>query len=67
MSVKNEGVYLYDGKELKNYTKEEGLLSHGIMNIFEDSKGKIWCGGLLGLFRLDGNRFVNVTREGPWE
>ena len=67
ISVKHEGIYKYDGNSLTNYSKKDGLLSNGIMTIFEDSKSRIWCGGVLGIYRLDGNRFVNITREGPLE
>lgn len=32
----------------------------------EDKRGRLWCGFSGGLFRLDGERFVHVPREGPW-
>lgn len=37
-----------------------------VQEIFEDRDGALWFGCSGGLFRLEGERFVNVTREGPW-
>jgi ligand-binding sensor domain-containing protein len=37
-----------------------------VQEIFEDRDGVLWFGCSGGLFRLEGERFVNVTREGPW-
>jgi ligand-binding sensor domain-containing protein len=38
-----------------------------VQEIFEDRDGVLWFGCSGGLFRLEGDRFVNVTREGPWK
>lgn len=38
-----------------------------VQEIFEDRDGVLWFGCSGGLFRLEGERFVNVTREGPWK
>ena len=37
-----------------------------VQEIFEDEDGILWFGCSGGLFRLDGETFVNVTRDGPW-
>lgn len=37
-----------------------------VQEIFEDRDGVLWFGCSGGLFRLEGERLVNVTREGPW-
>ncbi|WP_415373097.1 two-component regulator propeller domain-containing protein [Patiriisocius sp. Uisw_047] len=31
--------------------------------IFQDSDGVIWFGGYLGLFRLDGEKVVSISKE----
>ena len=37
-----------------------------VQELFEDKDGILWFGCSGGLFRLDGESVVNVTREGPW-
>ena len=38
-----------------------------VQEFFEDKDGVLWFGCSGGLFRLEGERIVNVTREGPWK
>jgi ligand-binding sensor domain-containing protein len=38
-----------------------------VQEFFEDKDGVLWFGCSGGLFRLEGERVVNVTREGPWK
>jgi len=54
---------------LKNYFKNEGLHIRAVQSMLEDSKGRFWVGGGDGLFRYDPavGRFINITRNGPWE
>ncbi len=65
-AVENHGVYCYDGDNFKHYYKDHGLPTNGILCILEDRDGQFWFGGWGGLFRLIDDRFVSVTREGPW-
>lgn len=37
-----------------------------VQEMLEDKDGILWFGCSGGLFRLDGERFINVTRDGPW-
>ncbi len=37
------GLTQYDGTSFKVYTEEDGLISNHILNVFEDSKGRIWA------------------------
>jgi ligand-binding sensor domain-containing protein len=37
-----------------------------VQAFFEDKDGVLWLGCSGGLFRLDGESVVNVTRDGPW-
>lgn len=64
----SNGVYKYDGKKFTNYktTKDGNTFSKPIMSILEDSKGNIWLGCAGGLYRLDSEKIVNVTTNGPW-
>jgi len=61
------GVYRYDGKNfsLFNQTDHEDL-SFGLNAILKDSQGNRWFGFSGGLFRLENDKFVNVTTNGPW-
>jgi ligand-binding sensor domain-containing protein len=65
-AVKGSGVYRYDGASFTNFSEKEGLTSHAVHRVVEDSRGRIWCIGWMGAFRYDGESFVNVTRDGPW-
>lgn len=38
----------------------------GIQAMEEDRHGTLWFGFSGGLFRFEGDSFVNVTRDGPW-
>lgn len=37
-----------------------------VQAFYEDTNGEFWFGCSGGLFRLVGDRVVNVTRDGPW-
>ncbi|MEM1320925.1 MAG: two-component regulator propeller domain-containing protein [Bacteroidota bacterium] len=67
ISSEGYGVYCYNGKDFRNFSTEEGLMVRAVQTIFEDREGRFWVGGGGGLFRLDGESFVNVKKEGPWE
>ena len=73
-AAENNGVYRYDptlagtGEQpFINLYEEEGLITNGILSIYEDREGRFWFGGWGGLFRYDGKSFVSVTKDGPWE
>lgn len=67
MSSEGYGVYKYDGQVFTNYGIEEGLEVSAVQDIYEDEKGIIWVGGGGGLFKLDGDYFINVKASGPWD
>lgn len=60
------GVYRWDGASLCNYAAAEGLAVLAVQCVLEDRAGRIWAGGGNGLYRLEGERFVHVKRDGPW-
>jgi ligand-binding sensor domain-containing protein len=66
-SSEGYGVYKYDGKSFSNYAEEEGLGVRAVQTIYEDREGRLWAGGGGGLYRLEGDMFINVTKDGPWE
>ncbi|MFZ1688854.1 MAG: two-component regulator propeller domain-containing protein [Flavobacteriales bacterium] len=65
-SSEGHAVYRYDGKSLRNLSEKEGLGVLAVQSIFEDREGRLWFGGAGGLYRYEGNSFVNVKRNGPW-
>ena len=60
------GVYRYNGEALANYSAEQGLAVRAVQTIFEDRNNRLWVGGGGGLYRLEGDNFINVTKDGPW-
>jgi ligand-binding sensor domain-containing protein len=44
-----------------DFTDNEGKTFYNIWSILEDKKGNIWLGGQNGLWRYDGNIFINLT------
>ena len=64
--IENTGVYRYDGTTFRLVDATQGLTSNAVQCTFEDADGRVWFGGHRGLFRLDGEQVVPVTRGGPW-
>ena len=60
------GVYRYDGTNFTNYGEAQGLGVPAVQTIFQDRQGRLWVGGGGGLYRLEGESFINVKKEGPW-
>ncbi len=65
-STLGAGVCKYDGTTFTSFGANDGLSLLHVQEIFEDTDGVLWFGCSGGLFRLDGNTFVNVKRGGPW-
>jgi ligand-binding sensor domain-containing protein len=57
------GVYRYDGKELVQFTINDGLFNNQVRTIQEDKAGNIWfeCGG--GISSFDGRTFTSFTNS----
>jgi ligand-binding sensor domain-containing protein len=60
------GSCRYEGQTFTSYSASDGLPNRHVQSIFEDQNHRLWFGCSGGLFRMDGNRFVNVTKAGPW-
>ncbi len=65
-SSEGYGVYRYNGSAFTNYAKAQGLGVRAVQTIYEDNRGRIWAGGGGGLYRLEGDVFVEVGKEGVW-
>jgi ligand-binding sensor domain-containing protein len=63
------GVSCYDGTAFRedHGLTISGLPAHAhVQDMFEDRDGILWFGCSDGLWRLDGESFINVTKNGPW-
>ena len=64
------GLYRYDGKDFTLFSKTDRAdlmkYGYGIQSLLEDQKGNIWLGLSGGLFRLQGDSIIHVSRNGPW-
>jgi ligand-binding sensor domain-containing protein len=56
------GVWRYDGKTFRNFTKKDGLKYSSIWCLLPDRTGNLWVGtGRTGLSRYDGKSFTSFT------
>jgi ligand-binding sensor domain-containing protein len=57
-----DGVYRYDGKQVKHYTQKDGLSNDQVLSIQEDKSGNVWFGtGVFGVSKFDGQTFTTYT------
>jgi signal transduction histidine kinase/ligand-binding sensor domain-containing protein len=59
----NNGIYVYNGKELKSYTIADGLNSNVIYGLLTDDKGRIWATTTSGInvFVPNENKFYQLS------
>lgn len=63
------GVYRYDGDRFTLYDQTDRPDLNGgfgLQGMTEDRHGTLWFAFSGGLFRLEGQRFVHVSQDGPW-
>lgn len=70
------GIYHFDSnpsdmvdqnQSFSNHSKKQGLGVGAVQAMLQDNEGRFWVGGGGGLYRLVGESFINVTKNGPWE
>ncbi len=66
VSVLGTGLVRYDGDSFRTYALTSGLGRSHVQSIYEDRAGNLWLGCSGGLYRFDGESFINVTKDGPW-
>jgi ligand-binding sensor domain-containing protein len=55
---RDAGIWKYDGKAMKNYTKIVGLTNDFALSIYEDKNGELWFGMADGsIYTLNGQTF----------
>lgn len=60
---KHKGVYLYDGKEVKNFGNKLNLSSNYAGGIDQDQHGNMWFTMKNGIARYDGRDFTSFTNR----
>lgn len=58
------GIGRFDGKTFTSITKENGLPDNVVTAITTDSKGRIWCGSLHGLYYYDAGKIHLQAAKG---
>jgi ligand-binding sensor domain-containing protein len=62
---KENGVYFYNGQQLKHITTETGLVSNEIRGIQEDANGNIFFDTEKGVSKFDGYTFKTLKLANP--
>lgn len=63
-AASNKGILKFDQYKLTTiYTTENGLPNDFVSVVFEDSRGRLWFGGLGGLSQFSNGKFTNYTVE----
>jgi signal transduction histidine kinase/ligand-binding sensor domain-containing protein/CheY-like chemotaxis protein len=61
--ITSEGIDLarFRDGNFKSYSIKEGLISNGVLSVFEDSKGRVWMGTQNGLSEYKGGKFFTYN------
>jgi ligand-binding sensor domain-containing protein len=59
-------IYKLSGDSLCKYRIADGDFGPLTFQIFEDQKKHLWFVGYGGVYRMEDQAFINVTRQGPW-
>jgi ligand-binding sensor domain-containing protein len=55
---RDAGIWKYDGKAMKNFSKIDGMTNDFALSIFEDKNGELWFGMADGsIYILKGQTF----------
>jgi len=70
LATKGNGILFFDGKSVKQITKEDGLNSNMITSLVIESN-VLWAGSLNGInkidFRKNNNKLQDITIQTPYE
>lgn len=58
------GIWIYDGKRMKNFSTNDGLPNNSVWTFLKDNKGTTWIGtDGFGVCMFDGKKFRSFTIE----
>ncbi|MEQ9297080.1 MAG: two-component regulator propeller domain-containing protein [Cyclobacteriaceae bacterium] len=66
LATRNNGLIILDpsGNMIAHFTKERGLNSQAVLNIYEDREGNLWCGLNDGLSKIElAGSFSHLSEE----
>jgi signal transduction histidine kinase/ligand-binding sensor domain-containing protein len=60
------GLFLFDGKQYRQYTKANGLTQNDVRSLYEDAAGTMWIGTSNGLHKFENGKLtpVPITLDG---
>lgn len=59
-------LYSYDRGQLIEYQKSEENKGPVIFQIYNDQDDRLWFVGFGGAYRLENEKLLNITKDGPW-
>ena len=59
-------LYIYDNIKLTEIKKDESNKRTVIFQIFKDQLNRLWFVGFGGVYRFEKDKFINITKNGPW-
>ena len=59
-------LYTYDREKLIEYQKLEENKGPATFQIYKDQDDRLWFVGFGGAYRLENEKFLNITKNGPW-
>jgi len=62
---KSNGIFYYNGQQIKQITVKDGLISNEIRGFQEDSKGNIFIDTERGVSKFDGQTFITLPIANP--
>lgn len=54
------GVFKYNGKAIRQYTKKDGLVSNCVLQIMQDQTGNLWLATDVGVSKYNGKSFSRL-------
>jgi len=64
--VNQHYLYTFDDQKLTEFKKSEENKGPVVFQIYKDQSERLWFVGFGGAFRLENERFINITKNGPW-
>ena len=59
-------IFKFDGMNFTKYRISEDDYGPAPFCIYEDKEDRLWFVGYGGAYRYENNKFINITKDGPW-